>query len=31
MNPAEDEIIEAVKKVIPMAISEAEPKRIGGK
>jgi biopolymer transport protein ExbD len=30
MNPKEDEIIEAVKKVIPMAISEAEPKRIGG-
>jgi biopolymer transport protein ExbD len=30
MNPTEDEIIEAVKKVIPMAISEAEPKRIGG-
>ncbi len=31
LNPTEDEIIEAVKKVIPMAISEAEPKRIGGK
>lgn len=30
MNPTENEIIEAVKKVIPMAISEAEPKRIGG-
>jgi len=28
MNPTENEIIEAVKKVIPMAISEAEPKRI---
>jgi len=30
MNPTENRIIEAVKKVIPMAISEAEPKRIGG-
>ncbi len=31
LKPAENDIIEAVKKVIPMAISEAEPKRIGGK
>ncbi len=31
LNPSEESIIEAVKKVYPMAISEAEPKRIGGK
>jgi biopolymer transport protein ExbD len=31
LKPTENDIIEAVKKVIPMAISEAEPKRIGGK
>ena len=34
LNPLIDEenrIIEAVKKIIPMAISEAEPKQIGGK
>ena len=30
LKTSENEIIEAVKKVIPMAISEAEPKRIGG-
>jgi biopolymer transport protein ExbD len=34
LNPlieTENRVIEAVKKVIPMAISEAEPKQIGGK
>ena len=31
LNDVESEIIDAVKKVYPMAISEAEPKRIGGK
>ncbi len=31
LNEVESEIMEAVKKVIPMAISEAEPKNIGGK
>lgn len=31
LKPSENDIIEAVKKVIPMAISEAEPKKIGGK
>lgn len=30
LKQTENEIIEAVKKVIPMAISEAEPKKIGG-
>jgi len=30
LNETENEIIEAVKKVIPMAISEAEPKKTGG-
>jgi len=30
LKPSESDIIEAVKKVIPMAISEAEPKKIGG-
>jgi len=31
LKPSENDIIESVKKVIPMAISEAEPKKIGGK
>ena len=31
LNEVEGEIIDAVKKVYPMAISEAEPKNIGGK
>jgi biopolymer transport protein ExbD len=31
LNEVESEIIDAVKKVYPMAISEAEPKKIGGK
>jgi biopolymer transport protein ExbD len=31
LDETEDKMIEAVKKVIPMAISEAEPKNIGGK
>lgn len=30
LNESENALIEAVKKVIPMAISEAEPKKIGG-
>lgn len=30
LNDVEKEIIDAVKKVYPMAISEAEPKKIGG-
>jgi biopolymer transport protein ExbD len=30
MNETEKRIIEAVKKVIPMAISEAEPRKTGG-
>jgi len=30
LNETENRIIEAVKKVIPMAISEAEPKKTGG-
>jgi biopolymer transport protein ExbD len=30
LNENENAVIEAVKKVIPMAISEAEPKKIGG-
>ncbi len=29
-NPAEQEKIDALKSLIPMAISEAEPKKIGG-
>jgi len=31
LNEVEKEIIAAVKKVYPMAISEAEPKKIGGR
>ena len=30
LNENENAVIEAIKKVIPMAISEAEPKKIGG-
>jgi biopolymer transport protein ExbD len=30
LNETESALIEAIKKVIPMAISEAEPKKIGG-
>jgi biopolymer transport protein ExbD len=30
LNETENEIIEAVKKVLPMAISEAEPNKTGG-